>query len=69
MSTTTRRYGPYGPRVIEIARFMVPEIGTDLVSLLHEVDRRWPGLSLYDLIGALVLVEAITLTLETQGSA
>ena len=61
------RCGPYGPRVIAVAKFLAAEIRGDLIPLLLEVDRRWPGLTARDLIGALVLAEA--LALETKGTA
>jgi hypothetical protein len=62
-----RRHGPYGPRVITVARFLAPHIGCDLIGLLHEVVERWPDLTVRDLVGAMVLAEA--LALEPQGSA
>jgi hypothetical protein len=57
----------YGPRVIEIAHFLVGQIGADVLELMIEIDRRWPDLSVRDLVGALVLAEA--LAMEPRGSA
>jgi hypothetical protein len=57
----------FGPRVIEIARYLVDQIGADVVELMIEVDRRWPDLSVRDLVGALVLAEA--LAMRAKGSA
>jgi hypothetical protein len=62
-----KHHGPYGPRVIRIAHFMVPYVGTDLISLLHEVEDRWPDLSMHDLIDAMVLAEA--LAMQPEGRA
>jgi hypothetical protein len=61
----------YGPKVIEIAHFLAPYVGScDLISLLHEVVlHRWPDLSVHDLIGAMVLAEALQLTAKPEGSA
>jgi hypothetical protein len=63
-----KHHGPYGPRVVRIARFMIPHVGTaDLIGLLHQVEERWPDLTVRDLIGAMVLAEA--LAMELRGSA
>jgi hypothetical protein len=60
--------GPYGPRVILIAHFIAPRIGRlhpfDLIESLEEL---WPDLTLRDLVGALVLGEA--LSMKTEGTA
>jgi hypothetical protein len=59
---------PFGPRVIEIARFLAPEIEhRDAVSLFEEVDRRWPDLSFHDFVGAAVLAEAMAM--KPEGTA
>lgn len=55
---TIRRYGP---TVIAVAKFMAPEVGADLITTLHAVEHRWPTLTVGDLIGALVLAEALAL--------
>jgi hypothetical protein len=53
----------FGPHVIAIARFLAntevaPE---DTVAFLIEVNRRWPGLSFRDFMGAAVLAEALAM--------
>src|SRR5262249_59381836 len=48
-----RRCRPYGPRVIEVAKFLAAEIGCDLVPFFLEVDRRWQGLTAGGLNGTL----------------
>jgi hypothetical protein len=63
-----RRHGPYGPRVVGIARFIASRIGAaGPIQILHEVVDAWPDLTAHDLIGAIVLAEA--LALEPRGSA
>jgi hypothetical protein len=63
----TREY-KFGPHVIEIASFLAPLLThTDTVSLLEQVDHRWPELSFRDFFGAAVLAEAIAL--EPRGQA
>jgi hypothetical protein len=63
------RYGPYGPTVIEIAHFLAdaPYATEQHITVLHEVDRRWPGLTFRDFLGAAVLAEA--LAMRPQGEA
>jgi hypothetical protein len=63
------RYGPYGPTVIEIAHFLAdaPYATENHIDVLYEVDRRWPGLSFRDFLGAAVLAEA--LAMEPKGRA
>ena len=60
----------FGPHVIAIARFLadtddVP--AREVVRFFEEVDRRWPGLSFRDFLGAAVLAEA--LAMKTEGNA
>jgi hypothetical protein len=65
---STKRYGPYGPRAVKIAHFLASHFGTsDLIALLHQVEARWPDLTLRDLIGSMVVAEA--LALQPRGSA
>jgi hypothetical protein len=65
---TSLTHKPFGPQVIEIAKFLVPLIPCgDAVSVFQEVDRRWPELSFRDFLGAAVLAEA--LALESRGRA
>jgi hypothetical protein len=62
------RHGPYGPTAVAVAKFLVPYVGCEnIVGLFHEVDERWPNLSLRDLIGAMVLAEA--LAMKPEGNA
>ena len=56
----------YGPHVIKLARFL-QETATppgDVVNLLVEIDRRWPGLSFNDFVGAAVLADALAMQTE-----
>jgi hypothetical protein len=64
--TEHARYGPFGPPVVEVAHLLAdaPYAMENHVAILHEVDRRWPGLSFWDFIGAVVLAEALTLRPE-----
>jgi hypothetical protein len=64
---TVIRHRRYAPRVIKAGRFLAGEIGADLIPLLEEVDRRCPGLTLRETIGACVLAEAVAL--EPRGQA
>jgi hypothetical protein len=58
----------FGPHVPEIARFLAEAGATaDSVAFLVEIDRRWPGLSFRDFLGAAVLAEAFAL--KTAGTA
>jgi hypothetical protein len=56
----------YGPHVIDDARFLAgaPYTTEHHIAVLHEVNRRWPGLSFSDFIGAVVLAEAAALQPE-----
>jgi len=64
----TDRRRRYGPPVAEVANYMAPSVGCDnLIDLLHAVEDRWPGLTLHDLIGAMVLAEA--LAMQPRGRA
>lgn len=69
MSSRTIRHLRFGPPVIEIAYFLVDTkmAPADTVPFLEEVDRRWPGLSFRDFLGACVLAEA--LAMRTEGDA
>jgi hypothetical protein len=66
---TQERRCSFGPHVIRLASFLrdskVPP--DDVVGFLHEVDRRWPGLSFRDFLGACVLAEA--LAMQPRGRA
>jgi hypothetical protein len=57
----------FGPHVVKLAQFLAAEFGGDLVEVIVEVDRRYPGLSFHDFMGATVLAEAIAL--KPQGRA
>jgi hypothetical protein len=61
------RHHVFGPPVIDVARFLATETGADVVSLMIEVDRRWPGLSVHKLLGAFELAQA--LAMQPRGSA
>jgi hypothetical protein len=61
--TLIERRRTFGPHVIKLAYFirdteMAP---ADTVEFLTEVDRRWPGLSFRDFLGACVLAEALAM--------
>jgi hypothetical protein len=63
-------YYRFGPHVIALAHFLadtdeVP--ANEGVRFFEEVDRRWPGLSFRDFVGAAVLAEAMAM--KTEGSA
>jgi hypothetical protein len=59
----------FGSHVIALAHFLADtEVApTDTVAFLIEVNRRWPGLSFRDFMGAAVLAEA--LAMKTEGNA
>jgi len=64
------RHAPFGPRAIEVAHFLCGEgiaPTDDTISLLGEIDRRFPGRSAHDLHGAAVLAQA--LALQIKGNA
>jgi hypothetical protein len=66
------RHSPFGPPAIAVAKFLRTEgITPDdtTISLLAEIDRRWPGLSAHDLHGAVVLAQAFALTEQVKGTA
>jgi hypothetical protein len=55
----------FGPCVAELARFMASTIElADTLSLLTEIDRRWPGLSFRDFMAANVVAAAMTMKVE-----
>jgi hypothetical protein len=56
----------FGPHVPAIARFLVMSAlePVDELSLLEEINRRWPHLSLHDYLGARVLVAAMRMDVE-----
>jgi hypothetical protein len=58
------RFG--GPHVPELAR-LIAISPPDSVSVLIEIDKRWPGLSFRDFMAANVLAAAIAL--KTEGNA
>jgi hypothetical protein len=63
-----RPHSNFGPHVPALARFMATTAATaDSVALLVEIDRRWPGLSFRDFMGAAVLAEAFVM--KTEGTA
>ena len=58
----------FGPDVPALARFLATAIElADTLSFLTEINRRWPGLSFRDYLGARVLAEA--LVMPTEGHA
>jgi hypothetical protein len=59
----------FGPDVRALARFLATSLvePADSLGLLQEIDRRWPGLSFRDFMGARVLAAA--LVMPTEGSA
>jgi hypothetical protein len=58
----------FGPHVPVLARFMASTIEpADTLSFFTEIDRRWPGLSFRDFLGARLLAAAIVM--ETEGNA
>jgi hypothetical protein len=68
--TARRERHSFGPRAIELARFLRPELERGNVvdvAVLTEIDRRWPRLSFHDFFGAVVLAEA--LALQPRGRA
>jgi hypothetical protein len=71
MSTDrVRRRHVFGPRVVEIAHFLAPQIRcSDTVTLFEQVDHRWPDLSFRDFRGAAVLAEVLTVTAKPAGRA
>jgi hypothetical protein len=56
----------FRPHVIAIAHFLCDsEVPPDeVIRFFEEVDRRWPGLSFHDFVGAARLCEALVMKVE-----
>jgi hypothetical protein len=67
---TSYRHYVFGPHVIRLAYFIraYPELSpTGMVPFFEEIDRRWPGLSFRDFMGAAALAEM--LAMQPRGRA
>jgi hypothetical protein len=63
------KHHTFGPRAIEVAHFLRAVGATpvdETITLLAEIDRRWPQLSFHDLHGAAVLAAALA---QPEGTA
>ena len=66
MSAPVKHRG-FGPRAIEVAHFLPSHIGREPpFDLMEQIDRRWPGLSFRDFVGAVVFTESLALRPERE---